>query len=61
MAHTHEPDPVSRPSYSPVCPACGKTMRLIEAQPHPRFVNLDDSTFRCDCGEEGKYIMARPE
>jgi hypothetical protein len=34
-------------------------MRLIVATPHERFVNLDDCTFKCDCGEEGQYVMAR--
>jgi len=36
-------------------------MRLAFAEPHARFVNLDDCTYRCDCGEEAQYVMARPE
>src|ERR1700704_4622264 len=38
MPHTHEPDPTSRTPYLPICPACGKTMRLAQAKPHPHFV-----------------------
>jgi hypothetical protein len=60
-AHTHEPDPTSRTPYLPICPACGKTMRLAQAKPHPHFVNLDECVFRCACGEQGEYVMMRPE
>jgi len=36
-------------------------MRLALAKPHPRFVNLDNCIYQCDCGEEAEYVMARPE
>jgi hypothetical protein len=61
MPRAHEPDQPSQTPHSPICSACGKTMRLAEAQRHPRFVNLDECIFRCDCGEEGEYLMMRPE
>jgi hypothetical protein len=61
MPHTQEPDPTSRNRGTPVCPACGKTMRLAVAVPSPVFINLDECRYRCECGEEADYIIARPD
>jgi lysyl-tRNA synthetase class I len=62
MPHARDPDPfASRPPVQPLCVACGKAMRLVTARPHHRFINLDDCTYRCECGEEGQYVMAREE
>jgi hypothetical protein len=62
MPHTRDPDPISpRHSAVPLCSACGKEMRLILAKPDDHFVNLDDCTYRCDCGEEGQYVRARAD
>jgi hypothetical protein len=59
MPHTHEPDPASPDHGKLVCPACGKTMRLALAMPSPIYVNLDDCKFKCECGQEADYIIAR--
>jgi lysyl-tRNA synthetase class I len=62
MPHTHQPDPTSRPPVMRICPACGRDrMRLVLVRPSSHFVNLDECTYRCDCGEEAEYVMMRPE
>jgi hypothetical protein len=61
MPQPHSPDPPKQVAPSPICHACGKVMRLVAAEPSSRFVNLDNCTFRCECGKEGNYILAREE
>jgi hypothetical protein len=61
MPHPHEPDPNPSLRGAPLCASCGKTMRLTLTVPSNRYVNLDDCTYRCDCGEESNYVMARKE
>ena len=34
-------------------------MRLVTAKPSPHFVNLNECTYRCDCGEQGDYFVAQ--
>ena len=60
MPHAHEPDPASPPPRKPACPACGKDMRLVAAKP-THYINLDDCTYRCECGEEAQYLLMRPD
>jgi hypothetical protein len=36
-------------------------MRLVLARPSSRFVNLDECTYRCDCGEQAEYMVMREE
>jgi hypothetical protein len=36
-------------------------MRLAVAVPSPVFINLDECRYRCECGEEAEYIIARPD
>jgi hypothetical protein len=57
MPHPHEPDASSRPPHKPLCPACGKPMRLVHTTPLKRYSNLDDCLFECVCGERANYVM----
>ena len=63
MPHTRDPDPISPAPQGavPPCFACGKQMRLIRCIPSVRYVNLDDCTFKCECGEEAEFILMRQE
>jgi hypothetical protein len=61
MPHTQEPDPTSFRRGTPVCPACGKTMRLALAVPSLIFINLDECQYKCECGEKADYLIARNE
>jgi hypothetical protein len=46
---------------SPVCPDCGKPMRLETAEPHDQFVNIKHMRFRCNCGRTIDPLIALPE
>ena len=46
---------------APTCPRCQKPMVLVSAAPSDNYTNLDVCHFRCECGEEGQFIMARKE
>jgi hypothetical protein len=61
MRHTHEPDPTSPPHAIPICPACGKDMRLIVSEPIVHYINLDTCTFECECGQTADYVVARKD
>jgi hypothetical protein len=63
MPHPHQPDPPARKSpITRTCPGCGRDqMRLILATPSIHFANLDESVYRCDCGEDAEYVMMRPD
>jgi hypothetical protein len=34
-------------------------MRIVVAKPALHFVNLDECTFQCECGEQTDCVMAR--
>jgi hypothetical protein len=36
-------------------------MHLLRIEPHPRFANLDERVFRCQCGEEISDIVVRAD
>jgi hypothetical protein len=36
-------------------------MRIVVIKPSDHFTNLDECTYRCDCGEEATYMMLRPD
>jgi hypothetical protein len=38
---------------------CDEPMHLLRIEPHPRFANLDERFFRCQCGEEIREIVVR--
>jgi hypothetical protein len=40
------PDP-----KAPLCPECGKHMRLEGSEPSMIYVNLDQLNYVCDCGQ----------
>ena len=62
MPHTHEPDPTSPTNATRICPACGSThMKIVLAKPCGHYTNLDECTYRCDCGEEAIYMVLRPD
>jgi hypothetical protein len=54
-----EPEmPAPRP---PLCPACGKPMRLRGSEPATNHINFDQLKYACDCGETAEKTVARPE
>jgi hypothetical protein len=60
MPYARDPDYISPPPpHTPLCTACGKQMRLLQSRPSVSYVNLDDCTFKCECGERADYVMAR--
>jgi hypothetical protein len=51
--------PLEPPLRLPECPLCEEPMHLLRIEPHPRFANLDERFFRCQCGEEISEIVVR--
>jgi hypothetical protein len=58
MPTTSQSDTPSPPPKPPTCPACGNAMRLATAQPFPRYINLDECTYVCDCGQTMSNLLA---
>jgi len=62
---SHEPDRHSPATSSlpvvPTCQSCGKQMRVVSAEPSPRFVNVDRWSYRCDCGETWHAFIAKED
>lgn len=48
-------------SPAPVCPACGRQMRLVGVGPDSHFVNLNIHDYVCDCGKDTSFLIARKE
>ena len=42
----------------PRCSVCGKTMRVVSAQPDDKFINLQRVTYVCDCGHDTDILLA---
>jgi hypothetical protein len=51
------PTPVPAPKY-PLCQTCGKEMRIISAEPYPRYTNIDLHNYGCDCGHNEDFFVA---
>src|SRR5215475_5240592 len=49
-----DPLPIKRP----VCPTCGKTMRLESSWPDKSYTNLRHMMFRCGCGFRSDQLVA---
>ena len=47
------------PHRLPLCRGCHKPMRLEKVEPHPRYNNLDQCEFKCECGSVMDALMAR--
>src|SRR5437899_4513551 len=61
---SHEPDrspAASIPPGLPMCPNCRKQMQAVRAQRSPHFVNLDQWSYRCDCGETWDAMIAKKD
>jgi hypothetical protein len=43
---------------SPICPTCGKVMRLQGSSPAIRYPNLDQLRYACDCGGTAEKTVA---
>jgi hypothetical protein len=43
---------------SPICPTCGKGMRLQGSSPAIRYPNLDQLRYACDCGGTAEKTVA---
>jgi C4-type Zn-finger protein len=46
------------PIKASTCPACGKTMRLTRCEPSPRYTNMVQMTFHCECGVTTHSLVA---
>jgi hypothetical protein len=42
----------------PICPTCGKVMRLAGSSPAIRYSNLDQLRYACDCGGTAEKTVA---
>ena len=61
MSSVHDPgfDPPYPPRV-PLCPGCGKKMRIALSDPSPHYINLATRTYKCDnCGETAEYMVSR--
>ena len=48
------------PPRIPLCPGCGKKMRIARSEPSPHYTNLATRTYKCDhCGETAEYMVSR--
>lgn len=48
------------PPRVPLCPGCGKKMRIARSDPSPHYTNLAARTYQCDdCGETVEYMISR--
>jgi|KBSMisStaDraftv2_1062788.scaffolds.fasta_scaffold1516152_2 C4-type Zn-finger protein len=57
MVATH-PEAV-RPIKSPRCPTCGRQMRLECSESDKHYVNLEQTTFVCDCGARSTNLIRK--
>lgn len=42
----------------PLCPVCGKVMRLESPEPSAHYANLDQFKYVCDCGQTIDKVVA---
>jgi hypothetical protein len=61
MPSPQQPDSSSVPAApkTPICPACGKPMRLVEVDANPNYTNIDQWSYACECGERVNNFVAR--
>jgi len=45
----------------PICPACGREMRLQSTTPDERYINLKHVIFVCDCGRSSEQVVVDKE
>jgi hypothetical protein len=48
----------SAAAVSRSCRRCGRPMRIIRVQRHPRYRNLQERVFTCECGAEESDFVA---
>jgi hypothetical protein len=64
MPRTSLPAPPSPPfcvppaHRKPTCQGCGKEMRIVSAEPYPRYTNIDLHNYGCDCGHSEDFFVA---
>jgi len=51
-------DPTRPCLQAPLCPVCGKGMRLESSEPSTPYINLDEFKYVCDCGRTASKIVA---
>jgi hypothetical protein len=42
---------------APVCSKCNASMRLSSVAPHPQYINLDEWTYTCGCGQTASQLV----
>src|SRR5207253_730140 len=53
--------PLSTAPQMPTCPRCGTAMRLVGVMPSATYLNVDQWTYVCYCGEHVDNLVRRPQ